>query len=577
MNKLKNRFYIILILTFTLSFLGLHFFWIEKIESLFQEIEMHEIQKNTDQINALVDLEFKGLILKVKDWATWDHTYNFIRGKRPQYIKENFSDPAATLKLIQVNFFVYLDEKMNVKLSIFTDKESSKELPFAQNDLDKIKQELLNGPSERTDFLKINNQPYMVIFSKIRTTDSKLTSGYFVSGRLFSDEILDKFEKINQLNLTLLDNAEAQPSVFKKAEVSFYPLIKDYKKQPFVKIQATQKRTIYQFWTDVKMQLLILVSGFFTVCFVLIMSILKTTILRPIKHLVRELNEVQNAESWKNKTIGKMGIFEFDLIAADINQLLRHIEATEYKVKNSEMILMQAEKFKSLGEMASGVRHEINNPLAVISGHLHLLKRDFMSQRYLIDPPSKYVASLEKSLNMVERIGKIIRSLKNISRSNDSDELVACSLNQCIADAIELAKDRFYQNSIRLEFKSDIEAEVLGIPSELLQVLINLLNNSFDAIVHTDNPWVNISIKKDANTYQINVTDSGPGINSDITKKMMDPFFTTKAIGQGTGLGLSISKSLVEKMGGQFYYELVDGHTSFVLRLKSYVKSIQAA
>jgi C4-dicarboxylate-specific signal transduction histidine kinase len=103
---------------------------------------------------------------------------------------------------------------------------------------------------------------------------------------------------------------------------------------------------------------------------------------------------------------------------------------------------------------------------------------------------------------------------------------------------------------------------------QVSQVIINLLSNSMDAIDHLSEKWIKLSIRAlDDNTVLIKVRDSGHGIPNDVVEKMMNPFFTTKAVGKGTGLGLSISLGIIDEHKGKLYYQLVDNHTEFVIEL----------
>lgn len=102
---------------------------------------------------------------------------------------------------------------------------------------------------------------------------------------------------------------------------------------------------------------------------------------------------------------------------------------------------------------------------------------------------------------------------------------------------------------------------------QIEQVLMNLISNSIDAIESLPEKWIKVRITHIENFYLLRVIDSGKGINPETVEKMMNPFYTTKPIGQGTGLGLSISKGIIEKHHGTFEYQLFDGHTSFVITL----------
>ena len=108
---------------------------------------------------------------------------------------------------------------------------------------------------------------------------------------------------------------------------------------------------------------------------------------------------------------------------------------------------------------------------------------------------------------------------------------------------------------------------VFGRATQLGQVLLNLLNNAFDAVVGLDERWIRINYFLENKHLKIEVIDSGFGIPKEISEKMLQPFFTTKEVGKGTGLGLSISKGIIEDHCGRFYYQEKDQHTCFGIEL----------
>jgi C4-dicarboxylate-specific signal transduction histidine kinase len=115
--------------------------------------------------------------------------------------------------------------------------------------------------------------------------------------------------------------------------------------------------------------------------------------------------------------------------------------------------------------------------------------------------------------------------------------------------------------------EDDLEIEVKCVPEQIGQVLLNLLSNSYDAVKSLETKWVKIEIERSGEFVVLRVTDSGSGISEAIQKKLMQPFFTTKTVGQGTGIGLSISRGIAEKHGGSLEYDPASQQTSFRLKL----------
>ncbi len=226
--------------------------------------------------------------------------------------------------------------------------------------------------------------------------------------------------------------------------------------------------------------------------------------------------------------------------------------------------LVQSTKMAALGEMAGGMAHEINNPLSIILGQVESLKRD-LKDVFIHD--KKVQHRFDRVLHATMRISKIILSLKTFSRDSGSDEFKAFPISQLVDDILLLCTERFEKAGVQLKIQNNFNGEIYGDLVGLSQVILNLLNNSFDAIKDGSKPWVLITTESVNQFLEIRIVDSGLGIPDSLVSKIMQPFFTTKEIGKGTGLGLSISKGIIEHHHGQFAYEKLDGHTCFVMRL----------
>ncbi len=222
-------------------------------------------------------------------------------------------------------------------------------------------------------------------------------------------------------------------------------------------------------------------------------------------------------------------------------------------------------KMASLGEMASGVAHEINNPLTIILNRANQLKSRLNSPDFEKEWALQELVKIE---NTVERIAKIIRGLRAFSRNADNDPMISCELNSIIDETLELCLEKFKRYGVNFQIKGIENLWTLRCrPSQISQVLLNLFNNSFDAIVNSIDPWIELEVSLRKGAILLRITDSGHGIPSQIADRMMDPFFSTKEVGRGTGLGLSISKGIIEEHGGRIWYDRDHANTSFVIEI----------
>lgn len=232
--------------------------------------------------------------------------------------------------------------------------------------------------------------------------------------------------------------------------------------------------------------------------------------------------------------------------------------------KEAQNKLLESSKMSSLGEMAAGVAHEINNPLAIISGKAASVKRLILAGEF---NQEKVIEGLTKIETTAERIAKIVRGLRSFSRNADADPMILTKASTITEDTLELCRERFKHHSIDLRVKSDQNIEVECRPAQISQILINLLSNAHDAVENLAEKWVSLNVEATQSSIKFIVTDSGAGIPKEIVSKMMAPFFTTKDISRGTGLGLSISTGIARDHHGRLDYDALSKHTSFVLEL----------
>jgi two-component system NtrC family sensor kinase len=214
------------------------------------------------------------------------------------------------------------------------------------------------------------------------------------------------------------------------------------------------------------------------------------------------------------------------------------------------------EKLRALHEMSNRVSHEVNNPLASMMLSHAGIKRVTEDEKIL-----KKLATAEKS---AKQIASIVESLKLFTQMETSQKALV-SFDELVSDAKRLCEEKFKEVGVELSIDDSLKSSYMINKAQLLQVLVSVMENACDAIQGAEEKWIKVSARPEG----IRVIDSGQGIPEAVLQKIMFPFFTTKEVGKGAGLGLSVCLGILQEHGGDFFYELFEGHTSFVLSIPS--------
>ena len=258
------------------------------------------------------------------------------------------------------------------------------------------------------------------------------------------------------------------------------------------------------------------------------------------------------------------------------NDIALKLVGLNFDISEKQMmqkILIEQSKLAHLGQITSELAHEVNNPLSIIVGKANLLKTRIQNQNFDKEKILNDIQSIEKNS---ERISKIIRSLNTFSRNSIHDPFEKISILKIFDEAFEITKEKFKKNmidfSIIIDEKITYDSLIEARESEILQVLINLLNNSYDAVKNIETKWIKINILEAATYYEVSVMDSGPQIQSEISSQMMRPFYTTKHVGMGTGLGLSLALQIITSHNGTLVYNAKNKNTEFILKINKKIK-----
>ena len=276
-------------------------------------------------------------------------------------------------------------------------------------------------------------------------------------------------------------------------------------------------------------------------------------------------------------------ISERELAEARLRKALDEQILLNRRLEDAQNQLLQSEKMASIGQLAAGVAHEINNPVGFVSSNLGSLRQylnsvltvvDYAERRYGSDEGLQAVMAeqdmafiredaptlLDESLEGIARVRKIVQDLKDFSRVGETDWQWA-DIHAGLDSTVNIV-----WNEIKYKATLDKDygrlPDIWCLPSQLNQVFLNLLVNAAHAIRERGRITLRSGMSEDGEQVWVEVCDTGAGIAPEHLSKLFDPFFTTKPVGQGTGLGLSLAFSIVQKHGGQIEVSSTPGRGS---------------
>lgn len=262
------------------------------------------------------------------------------------------------------------------------------------------------------------------------------------------------------------------------------------------------------------------------------------------------------------------GSDEVSALSSAFNKMAASLKDAKNQIEKQQELLIISSKMSSLGEMATGIAHEINTPLAVIGLRASLLENICNSEDFAETGKQKIVESTAIIERTTNRIAKIISGLRAFARDGASDPFQNEDLKSIIEETLDLCGEKFRSHGVQLKVKIPENTIMLSCRStQISQVILNLLQNSFDAVQALTEKWIELEALETDQHIEISVTDSGMGIAPAIRTKLTQPFFTTKDVGKGTGLGLSISRGIALDHRGSLYLDEKCRNTRFVLRL----------
>ncbi len=304
--------------------------------------------------------------------------------------------------------------------------------------------------------------------------------------------------------------------------------------------------------------LLIAGAGAVAICGVVIV-VLASTINRPMIELQEQMERVGDGDLTASVTFAKRND-EIGDLGRNFNLMVQQLRESRDEIEHlHRTLLSRAEHFATLGELATGLAHEIRNPLAGIAGVIEIVGRDLPAS----SPAKAVVKDVREEINQINRI---LTDLLGTARPRTA-EMRLSDLNTTVEHAVMLVRQQVLSKPIKIEFTPGANLpEVDHDSDQIHQVLLNLLLNSVQAIEGPGEVRVAVFARDDGEDAVIAVSDSGHGIPAEHLPNIFRPFYTTK--GDGTGLGLSLAKRIIEGHHGRIEVESSSGKgTTFSVTL----------
>lgn len=273
------------------------------------------------------------------------------------------------------------------------------------------------------------------------------------------------------------------------------------------------------------------------------------------KSFLLSIQRLENSSAANNSIRGLVAVGQ------PIDELVQVRSRLELETSKSQY----AARLAAMGEMAAGVAHEINNPLAIIMGCLANIESELKKD---IRQPL-WIDKFKILKETVGRISKIVKGLITFSRDGSEDPLEIRDVSTVVTQALDLCQERFVRHSISFEVSKIPEVYITERGHQLSQVLYNLLVNAVDAVMAAaiETKWIKIEFQATEQFVFIRIIDGGLGIPDNIKDKIFTPFFSTKTQQKSVGLGLSVSRSILMDHKGDLFLDPYSKNTAFVVKL----------
>ena len=290
------------------------------------------------------------------------------------------------------------------------------------------------------------------------------------------------------------------------------------------------------------------------------------------KNLVKEINRSKSQQESKTFEINWQPII--DAKTNKISKLMIIVKDITH-MRQTQTQIAEIVKWQALIDMANGIAHEINNPLAIIDGlnsHItHFVKQEPLDR-------DKILTFSEKLKKATARISNIVTKMQSFTLKSSTSELKAYSIETLLTDLLYFCNSQLVYENIALSFSTpEREVYINCIKSSFIEAMLALIYNAKDALEKVDNKWIKVIVEEKGEHMSITVTDNGTGVPDKLKDTLFNPFVTGKPVGSGVGLGLFTAKNIMESFGGSIKLMQNASNTCFEIKIPIDLNATQQA
>lgn len=565
------------------------------VQDSFSQLETEHAEREGERAKRVLNQQVQGLSATTQDYAYWADAVEFVHGKRPDFMVDNFDvDNMGSLRISEVLVF----DRQGRAMATVKREDKERLIKLTPERIAPL-QTLAMQVMERSDpkvvlqtLRVVDGELEIVIAAAVRQPDWQdgAAQGVMAMVRRFDQTEVDQLGDVLMMPARLSFETPAQsgaPFYVQRVNAErddLHTVLQDHEGRPVAELVLGLDRHLQEQGRALNGQGMVVIALTSLMASLLLVLILDRFLLKRLQRLCTDIDVITRNGPTAAPPVRVQGDDEISSLARGVNQLLQRVQSDAQQQRLSferqEIIqsqLMQSQKSEALGRLAGGIAHDINNSLAAVTGWVRLTMEDLEEKH----PGHE---SLGQALKATKYADGLIRQLLAFGRKT-APKLQRLHLRTLVDDTRRLVGSGLTRECEIVAIHRVDQDLVQGDPTQLQQVLVNLLINAADAL--DGKGRIEITIDEvvlpvaDAGRLPadmaklvqgrfltIEVRDFGPGMPPEVADRVFEPFFTTKSVGRGTGLGLSVAQGITAHHGGYIGLSSVVGEgTRFCLYL----------